>query len=176
MKKYNVTRHAIERAYERLGIAKEQAAGYLNQLMQTAFYNGVTSSFKGDSHKVFDHHRTRTRIIVSEDGAIITVYKVPEGLTVDIPSFLRPVIDREFRKVKREVIRNTRRHELAIAQLTVEMGERMTAKARARNPKTRELIQRDIDDIQAKIEAKQASITREQDRLENFVRATGVFS
>ena|SRR5690554_5601180 len=90
-------------------------------------------------------------------------------------SVLKPVFEREYRRIKREVIRNIRKYELNIAELTVKMGERMTAKARARNPKTREVIQRDIDVIQTLIDEHRAAITREHDRLENFERATGVY-
>src|SRR5690606_41449394 len=96
--------------------------------------------------------------------------------TADNTTIINPKIEHEGRLIKREVTRNTRKHELAIAQLTIEMGERMVAYARARNPQTRDLIQRDINEIQTAISGHEAAITREQDRLNNFVRATGVYA
>ncbi|MBS4195375.1 hypothetical protein [Lederbergia citri] len=176
MKMYRVTKHAIDRAVERLGVSAEYATNHLIQLMQTAYYNGSTPHPNGKRHKVFDHYKTRTRVIVSEDDSIITVYKLPEENALTIPSFLRPVVEREFRRVRREVTRLTRRHEEAIGKLTVEMGERIWARARAKNPNTREMIQAEIDEIQAKINGHLAAIEREQMRIEDFEKVTGVYA
>lgn len=161
--KYTPTLHAIERARHRLGIDPAQAQRFFNDIMRKAKY-----LFTQGNAAIYEHDDIRI-VVNTGQRTIITVKP-----TVDT-SILKPVFEREQRRIKREVTRNTRRYELAIAELTVQMGERMTAKARARNPKTRELIQRDIDELQAKIAEHEAAITCEQDRLENFVRATGVY-
>lgn len=166
--KYTPTLHAIERARHRLGIEAGEAQRWFNEAMRKSKYL-FTQKHAGKTQAVYEIDNVRL-IVDTGNHTIITV-----SPTIDT-SILKPVFEREHRKLKREVTRITRRHELAIAQLTVEMGERMVAKANARNPKTRELIQRNIDDIQAKIEKCEALITREQDRLENFVRATGVYA
>lgn len=168
MTKYTPTMHAIERAYHRLGIEPAQAQRWFNDVMRKARYV-ISQRVKGRDQLVYEYEGTRL-VIDASNNVIVTVKP-----SVDT-SILKPVFEREQRRIKREVTRNVRKYELSIAELTVEMGERMTAKARARNPKTRELIQRNIDDIQAKIEKCEALITREQDRLENFVRATGVYA
>ena len=174
MKLYRVTKHAVERTVERLGISAEYASNHLIQLMQTAYYNGSTPHPSGKMTKVFDHYKTRTRIIVDDNDSIVTVYKVPEEPMNIIPEILRPLISKEFRKLSREVTRNTRLLEKEIAELTVQMGERMVAKANAKNPNTRAIIQRDIDEVVATIGIKQAEITQEIDRLDIFKHAAGV--
>lgn len=166
--KYTPTLHAIERARHRLGIEAGEAQRWFNDVMRKARYV-ISQRVKGRDQLVYEYEGTRL-VIDASNNVIVTVKP-----SVDT-SILKPVFEREQRRIKREVTRNVRKYELSIAELTVEMGERMTAKARARNPKTRELIQRDIDELQTKINGHEAAITREQDRLENFVRATGVYA
>ncbi len=166
--KYTPTLHAVERARHRLGIEAGEAQRWFNEAMRKAKYL-FTQKHAGKTQAVYEIDNVRL-IVDTGNHTIITV-----SPTIDT-SILKPVFEREHRKLKREVTRITRRHELAIGELTIEMGERMVSKANARNPKTRDFIQRDIDELQAKIERRQAAITREQDRLENFVRATGVYA
>ncbi len=165
--KYTPTLHAIERASHRLGIEAGEAQRWFNESMRKAKYL-FTQKHSGRTQAVYEIDDVRL-IVDTSSHTIITV-----SPSIDT-SVLKPVFEREHRKLRREVTRLTRRHELAIAELTVQMGERMVAKANARNPKTRELIQRDIDELQAKINRHEAAITREQDKLENFVRATGIY-
>ncbi len=165
--KYTPTMHAIERAHHRLGINPTEAKRWFNDVMRKAKYL-FTQNHGGSSQAIYEVDDMRI-VVDTGNHRIVTIKP-----SVDT-SILTPVFEREHRKLLREVTRLTRRHELAIAELTVQMGERMVAKANAKNPKTRELIQRDIDALQAKIGRHEASITREQDRLENFVRATGVY-
>lgn len=168
MTKYVPTLHAVERARHRLGIEPAQAQRWFNEAMRKAKYL-FTQKHVGKTQAVYEIDNVRL-IVDTDSRTIVTV-----SPSVDT-SFLKPVFEREKRRIKREVTRLTRRHELAIAELTVQMGERMTARAKAKNPQTRALIQRDIDELQAKISECEALITREQDRLENFVRATGVYA
>lgn len=165
--KYTPTMHAIERAHHRLGINPTESKRWYNEIMRKAKYL-FTQKYGNKSQAIYEVDDMRI-VVDTNNHHIITIKP-----SVDT-SILTPVFEREHRKLRREVTRLTRRHELAIAELTVQMGERMVAKAKAKNPKTRELIQRDIDALQAKIGRHEASITREQDKLENFVRATGIY-
>src|SRR5690606_23228774 len=174
--KYNPSVHAVERVRQYFGVMEDSAKNFVNQLMGVAKY--VTT--QADGKHVYKHEGKDAMLVVdTKTNTIITVLP-PHGkglrnhANIDT-SILKPIFDREYRRIKREVTRNVRQHELAIAQLTVEMGERMIAYARARNPKTRDLIQRDIDEIQTAISGHEAAITREQDRLTNFVKATEVY-
>lgn len=165
--KYTPTLHAIERAHHRLGINPTDAKRWFNDTMRKAKYL-FTQKYGNKTQAIYEVDDMR--IVVDTNNYHIVTVKP----SVDT-SILTPVFEREHRKLVREVTRNIRKHELIIAELTVDKGERMLSYARARNPKTRELIQRDIDAIKAEIESNEAAITREQDRLENFVRATGVY-
>lgn len=167
MTKYTPTLHAIERAYHRLGVEPEKAQRWFNDTMRKAKYL-FTQKHGNKTQAIYEVGDVRL-VVDTHDSVIVTVRPTTDT------SFLKPVFERELRRVKREVTRNIRQHELAIAELTVEMGERMMAYARAKNPQTRASIQRHVDDLQAKINAEKAYITSEQDKLENFVRATGIY-
>src|SRR5690606_2255171 len=165
--KYTPTLHAIERAHHRLGINPTDAKRWYNDIMRKAKYL-FTQKYGNKTQAIYEIDDMR--IVVDTSNHQVVTIKPAVDTTI-----LTPIFEREGRRIKREVTRNTRKHELAIAELTVEMGERMVAYARARNPKTRELIQRDIDELQTKISGHEAAITREQDRLKNFVKATEVY-
>ena len=167
--KYTPTLHAIERAYHRLGIEPAQAQRWFNETIRKAKYL-LSKQVGKRTQAIYETDDVRF-VVDTGNNTVVTIYPKLNAFEI-----LKPVFEREQRRIKREVTRNTRKHELAIAELTVEMGERMTARAKAKNPQTRGLIQRDIDAIQAKISGHEAAITREQDRLENFVRAIGVYA
>src|SRR5690606_34150324 len=114
--KYTPTLHAIERAYHRLGIEPAQAQRWFNETMRKAKYL-FTQKHAGKTQAVYEMGEVRF-VVDTSSHTIITVRP-----TVDT-SILKPVFEREHRRIKREVTRNTRRHELAIAERTVEMGER----------------------------------------------------
>ena len=165
MKTYTPTLHAIDRAKHRLGIEVSDAARWFNSAMQQARYVG-SQTMKGALQGIYEYGNHRI-IVNMSDKTIITIKP-----TVDT-SIIRSIIDKEFRKLSREVTRNTRLLEKEIAELTVQMGERMVAKANAKNPNTRAIIQRDIDEVVATIGDKKAEITQEIDRLDNFKHAAG---
>lgn len=164
---YTPTLHAIERAHHRLGVEPTQSKRWFNDIMRKASFLFTQKSGR-NTQAIYETDEVRL-IVDTDNKTVVTIY--PKLDT----SILKPVFEREERRIKREVTRNIRRHELAIAELTVDKGNRMIAYARARNPQTRELIQRGIDDIVTQIEGINAAITLEKDRLENFVRATGVY-
>src|SRR5690606_3366313 len=165
--KYTLTLHAIERAQHRLGVEPSEARRWINDTMRKAKYL-FTQKRGSRSQAIYEVDDIQV-VVDTSNHQVVTIKPAVDT------SILTPIFEREGRRIKREVTRNTRRHERAIAELTVEMGERMVAYARARNPKTRELIQRDIDELQTKISGHETAITREQDRLTNFVKATEVY-
>lgn len=165
---YTPTLHAIERAHHRLGIDPAQSQRWFNDIMRKASYLFTQKAGK-NTQAIYETEDVRL-IVDTDSKTVVTIY--PKLDT----SFLKPVFQREERRIKREVTRNVRKHELTIAELTVDKGERMLAYAKAKNPKTRAIIKRDIDAFKAKIDGHLAAITREHDRLDNFARATGVYA
>ena len=166
MKTYTPTLHAIDRAKHRLGIEVSDAAKWFNSAMQQAKYIG-SQTIKGTLQGIYEYDVHR--IVVDLTNKTIITIKPTADTTI-----IRNIIEKEFRKLSREVTRNTRLLEKEIAELTVQMGERMVAKANAKNPNTRAIIQRDIDEVVASIGIKQSGITQEIDRLDNFKHAAGV--
>ena len=167
MSQYIPTTHAIDRLQHRLGVKPTQAKRWVNEALCKATYL-ITQKVRGQAQAIYEHKGVR--LVVDElTKTVITVKP-----TVDT-SILKPVFEREFRRLKREVTRNTRKLELIIAELTVQMGERMTAKARAKNPQTRGIIDVEVQQIAGLINDKQAEIKRELDKLENFRKATEVY-
>lgn len=161
MKPYNVTQHAIERAVERLGKRKDYARNELVQLMQTAVYTGSTPQ-----GRVFDHYKTRTRLVVCRDtDTIITVYSmdVPkEAESVAIVTETNPLMQKardylakELRKAKRQYTRESRKLAEQVALLNVEAARLALNHARCRQPLTRQAIQAKIDAIKAEAIAKE---------------------
>lgn len=168
MKDIGVTRHAEQRAVERLGVEPVQARNHLKLLFQSAYYQGTTPSPRGMT-RIYDHHKSSTRLIVSAGGSkIITVYKMPEGLSKpfakDVDTeFLRPVLTRELRKIKRLHTRDVRSKEVLHAEALQEMAEMVLNRAKARNPNTRELIAERIAEKQQQMQALAEEIKRLND-------------
>src|SRR5690625_152596 len=128
--RYQPTKHAIERAELRFGITPESAVNWFNELMNKAKY--VASNGKnGLVYQVDD-----IRLVV--DGMTNAIITVHDSLSAD---FLKPVLERELRKLKREDTLAIRKLELEYAEALKEIGEMAINRARARNPKIRELIE-----------------------------------
>jgi len=166
--KYTPTLHAIERAKHRLGIAPVESQRWFNEIMRKAAYL-FTQKNAGKTQAVYETEEVRL-IVDTTSHTIVTIYPILDT------TFLKPVFEREGRRIKREVTRKTRAIELRIAELTVEKGERMLAKAKAKNPKTRDLIQREINVILTTIDVLEAEMTREFDRLDQFTKAVSVYA
>lgn len=151
--RYKVSNHAESRAVSRLGIKKEHASAHLLMLMQTAYYQGQGSTPLGPS-RIYDHHNSRTRLIINTVGdTIITVYKMSN--TADLAqydiSFLKPILEREHRKLKRQHTKAVREEELDKALLLRDYGEMAVNHAMARNPNTRSLIEGRMEDAQEEL-------------------------
>ncbi|TXK24511.1 hypothetical protein [Bacillus amyloliquefaciens] len=129
MKHYEVTRHAVDRAVERLGISRPQAAGHIRNLMQTAFYVGDLSNEHGHRTKAFDHIKSRTRLIV--DGIrVVTVYKMADPLAPveDNPTAGTPLITELPDELKTVLKRKSDvlivRHKRELRSLTIQLAEK----------------------------------------------------
>src|SRR5690554_3421198 len=158
--KYVPTRHALDRARVRFGIESDKVAEWINELMQGAKYvasngrNGLT------------YEKDGIRIVV--DGTTNAVITLHHTLRTD---FLRPALEREMRKIKRESTRQTRELERRLAKAYALLSERMMNYANARNPQTRELISERIDDVNSYINELESEIERLKDETQAKLRA-----
>src|SRR5699024_6065080 len=163
--RYQPTKHAIERAELRFGIAPEVAAEWFNDLMRKAKYVAANGK-NGLVYQVDD-----IRLVV--DGMTSAIITVHDSLSAD---FLKPVLERELRKLKREYTRLTRRLELEYAEALQEIADMAVNRARARNPKTRTLIEGRIAEKQAYADGIVGRIERLQDEWQAKERAIEVIS
>lgn len=166
--KYTPTEHAIERLRHRFGVNPDKAIEWYNKTMQSAKYL-YTQKTKRSNIGLYEI--PGARITVNTDDKIIITIKP----LIDT-SVLKPVFEREQRKLRREVTRNVRRIELMQAEILTMVAEHAVNKAKARNPKTRELIQTKMDELQAIIDEYETEKHTEKDRMTNFVKATEIYS
>jgi hypothetical protein len=178
MKPYKVTQHAINRAIERLGIPAHNAANHLVQLMQSAYYQGDTQHPSGKIAKTFDHHKTRTRLVVGDDDSVITVYKYPESEVVKPTVFtdeIKRLIKRQLTKAKREFTRTYRALEINAAELNIEIAQLRLNHAKARSPKVRSAIQAKLDELMAKYKRIEADIEQASAKFEEIKNGAEVY-
>ncbi|WP_096436561.1 hypothetical protein [Alteribacter populi] len=140
MKEYHVTSHAIERAVERLGQTRSHARNHLVTLMQTAVYQGEQPNARGVMTKIYDHHRSRTRLVV--DGTrIVTAYKMEGPLDAEsFPKEIRAAIQRKASALTRQYRKEIRSIETELAEVNLEIARLQLNRARARSPKVRAAI------------------------------------
>lgn len=179
MKSYEVTKHAIDRAVERLGRKVGHAKNDIIQRMQTARFQGET-----EHGRIFDHHESRSRFILAKDtDVVITCYPLDElkdGTIIRVTSSTKPsmsnviiekaraVIQREITKSQRKYTAEYRALSLEQAELSVEIAQANVKKVRCKAPHTQALIQERIDALQSYhrvIEMKLTAIKDEHDRL-----------
>lgn len=163
--RYQPTKHAIERAELRFGIDPERAASWFNDIMRKAKYVAAN----GKNGLVYQADNIRV-VVDGTTDAIITVH---EALTAD---FLKPTLERELRKLKREYTRLIRKLELEYAESLQEIGDMAVNRAKARNPKTRALIEGRIAEKQAYADGIISRIERLQDEWKAKERAIEVIS
>ncbi len=160
MSKYIPTTHAIERARIRFGITSEAVTEWINAMMQDAKL--ITTNV----NKSLVYEAEDVRIII--DGRTNAVITLHHALRTD---FLRPALEREIRKLKRESTRRIRMTERNLAEAYAELAERMMNFANARNPQTRKLIEGRIESIQADISDLERHIERLKDEVKAKIRA-----
>lgn len=154
------TTHALERIKLRFGIPSEKAAEWINEKMKRAKLVTVN----GNKTLVYEADNARF-VIDGKKNAVITVHHT---LRTD---FLRPALEREMRKIKRESTRQTRELERRLAKAYALLSERMMNYANARNPQTRELISERIDDVNSYINELESEIERLNDETQAKLRA-----
>jgi len=163
--KYNPTKHAVDRARLRFGIESGKVVEWIDGLMRKATY--ISSTGKNGLMYEADDIRLVIDAVTSE---VITIHS---AIKTD---FLRPTLEREMRKLRREHTRNKRTMELLYAEALQEFAEMAVNRAKARNPQTRELISGRMSDKQAEIDDYVAHIQRLEDEYESKVRAIELIS
>src|SRR5690625_3665919 len=153
-KEYVLTTHAIDRARARFGVTVDKVNEWANGLMKKAKFIGQSN----ESASVYASEDGEIQLIVNEEkGVIVTVH---HSVRAD---FLRPVLEREKRKLARKYTPAIRKNELAYAEALREIADMAVNRARACNPNTRELIAGRMADKQAEAEA----VVRKIERLES---------
>jgi len=185
MKLYGVESHAIDQAVERLGRKREHAHHELNQLMQTARYQGDDG--KG---RIFDHLASRTRLILDrKKDKIITVYPMdsvkPTKWYDAIPTVAievkpkstgynaiiekaRVVIQRELAKARRQFTTDTRKLTLFEAELGLDIARLTVNKAKCKAPHTKALLQERINELEIGRQAVAKQLQTVADRFEQM--------
>lgn len=151
---YSPSRHAIDRARLRFGIQDTESYTWFNKLMKKAI--PVTKTNNDTRQTIYSTEYSGETVYLVADAIHKHIKTVYTRTTAD---FLRPTLEREKRKLRREYVRKKRQLELVYAELLQEIGEMAVNRARARNPQTRELIadrmtvkQRQADEIVEDIE------------------------
>src|SRR5699024_1901636 len=163
--KYRITHHALERARMRFGVDIKDAEKWANDLMKRGRY---VCAQAGDR---LLYRNGEYRILVdTRKNTIITVYK---ETNID---FLRPTLEREIRKIRREYTRNIRALERSLAGQYARLAEQMTNYANARNPQTRELVGDRMEETERHIEGTRRKIERMKDEVKAKVKAIEVIA
>lgn len=164
---YQPNVHALRRAKLRFNIDHEDAFVWINDLMKKAKLVTYQNGDKRNAVYVSDYLNEKVTIIADDSINVVkTLY--PTEIKTD---FLRPVLERELRKIKREYTRAKRNIELKYAESLRELAEMAINRAKACNPQTRELIAEKISDKQAEIDEYVRSIERLDDEYKAKIRA-----
>ena len=166
--KYQPTTHAINRARLRYGIEPAQVVDWINENMRDAKVVGRDGSRKGNP--IYETVEGILMVIDDSTNAVITVLG---DISTD---FLRPALERELRKINRFYTRSIRQAELDYAENLRELSDMAINRARARNPKTRELITERMADKQANIDGLLTEIERMNDEWQAKKRAIEVIA
>ena len=162
---YTPTTHAIDRARLRLGVDVTDATKWFNDMMAKAKYissqGGGRLLYEADGVQFIVGDKTRT---------VITVHPATRL------DFLRPTLEREIRKIRREYTRNIRALERSLAGQYARLAEQMTNYANARNPQTRELVGGRMGETERHIEGTRRKIERMKDEVKAKVKAIEVIA
>lgn len=166
MKQYKVTKHAVDRAVERLGWQRTGADHRIAQLMQSAYYQGEISHRDGKPRKVFDHHKSRVRMVIGDDGAIVTVYPMEDSASLlsFVPDDLAQAIRKKAATLSRKYTKELRQVERELALTNVKIAEKELAKLRVNNPKTKAFIDAkltELTDMCDGLAARQSELTEQ---------------
>ncbi|KYC77827.1 hypothetical protein B4090_3995 [Bacillus licheniformis] len=174
MKQYEVTKHAIDRTVERLGINREHAKGHLLNLMQTAYYVGQQSNANGRITKIFDHINSRTRLLVN-DSAIVTVYPMADPLdatATELPDEMKTALRRKANAMIRRIKRETRALNVQLAEKNLEIAQLELNRAKARSNKVIASIDEKISVLKSEyseLAAKRSELTEKEKGVAAYV-------
>lgn len=163
---YYPTAHAIERIKARFGVAVEDISCWVKRNIAKA--KPIVEN-NGGNTMILETSGIRF-VVDRRNNAIVTVY---HPIRLD---FLRPALEREIRKIKREYTRKIRHTERSLAGQYKRLAEQMTNYANARNPNTRALIGERIGKTENLIDGIKRSIGRLKSEQKTRVRAIEVIS
>ncbi|MBX6360520.1 MAG: hypothetical protein IRZ03_10635 [Acidobacterium ailaaui] len=172
--RYTPTLHAIERAKLRYGISAEQAMKWFNDIMAKAKY--VTSSQRSDGRISLIYEYNGKRLVVDGDNRKIITITPTEISATPIVDKVKTVVQREYRKIQREYKRKQRSLNLQIAELNIEIAKLALNKVKARSPKIQAIIQTKIDDLKAKVNEIETTITKLADEFERIKRTAEIWT
>ena len=157
---YTPTTHAIDRARLRLGVDVTDATKWFNDMMRKAKY--VITNDRGQA--VYDKDGTRL-VVDTRNKMIVTIYNEVKT------DFLRPILERELRKLHRHYTPIIRKAEVEQAILLSEYADMAMNRAKARNPKTRSVISSRMAEKQTEIGELETFIRRTKDDWQSKNRA-----
>lgn len=152
MKTYKVSKHAVDRAVERFGWERVHVKGRINQLLQSAQFQGETNG-AGKMRKIFDHHKNRIRMILSEDcSEVVTIFPMENssdifGTDTNIPTELLEAIRKKAATLSRKYTKELRQVVRQLAVTNVAIAEKELAKLRVNNPKTKAIIDAKLTEL-----------------------------
>ena len=147
-----VNPHAYKRAIQRFAVMPKEANRWINERLEESTYLDTQ-----DDGRLRFIHPTEPIIIVTsaEKDLIITVMEVSTEKVSVKTEFLDgmiAVLEREYDKMKLTYRRKARNMEAQIAQSVKERGETLIKRARVYNPETQSILQKQADDIAARID------------------------
>lgn len=164
--KYMPSLHAINRAVLRYGVPSPEVIEWVNERMKDAIFVG-----KSDTHKHIYESIDGIRMIIDVDtNAVVTI------LNTISTEFLAPIMEREKRKLHRKYTRQIRKLELEYAERLTELAEMAINRAKARNPKIRDIIAERITNVQRIINELSTEIERLNDEMSARMRAIEVIA
>ena len=167
--KFGITDHVRERSVERLGIPEGSVVSYINDLMQSAIFEGRKTGKCGKLARIYFHPKTDTEMRVIGSKVVTVIER--KGKLPFKTDFLRPALEREIRKIKREHTRKIRATERQLAGQYRRLGEQFVNFSNARNPQTRALIGERIEQTENTIEGVKRGIERMRDDMQAKIKA-----
>lgn len=163
--RYKPTMHALERVKLRLGVSSERAGDWFVDFMSKAEY--VASSGK---HRMVYEKDGVQAIVDNRNNAIVTIHA---EVRID---FLRPVFEREVRKLRREGTRQIRMLERRLAEGYATLSKATLNYANACNPNTRRVIGETIQTINRSVSDLTIDIERKEDEIQAKIKAIEVLA
>lgn len=162
MTNYIMSKHALQRAGERLGINDaEKAARHVNSLLRVAYKVGETYQEEtGEMVMIFDHVKARTRILVGKHNVVVTLYKFDDVMFIPgaFKDDVLAIVKRKYNAIKSEYVKQCRALTIELAECNLEVARLELNKAKAKSPKVQEQIQDKIGEYSTKIKRIQSEI------------------